>query len=172
MGVFTPIVNLFKRSTTAAPYKPRLDGPTTPGAYLFTLRSVPRHHDGIKAAIMSTGSANVFFSEPLAYLRGQGVAIFRVEAAGFDWLPNLYRFWKETEAREAFTFEIALYFNNVDFVASLRDHTPNSLRQIIEQGAPRTPDSPREGWRTPHLNPHVEAGEESRLPDIRADRAS
>lgn len=171
MGVFDPIVNLFKRSTTAAPYKPRLIGPSKPGAYLLTFRSVPRHHDGIEAAITSTGSATVFFSEPLAYLRGQGVSLFRVEATGFDWLPNLYSFWRETQAREAFNFEIALYFNNIDFVASLSDHTPESLRQIIEQSAPRTPDAPREGWRTPHLNPNVEAGAESRLPDIRVDSA-
>ena len=145
------IMRLFKRSTTSAPYEPTRVGPSTPGAYLFTLRSVPRHHDGIKAAIESTGSARVYFSEPLAYLRGQGVSLFRVEASGFDWLDNLYSWWRETETREAFPFDIALYFNNVDFVASLKDTAPAEIRRLIEQDAPRVPDNPEEFKRTPRL---------------------
>jgi hypothetical protein len=145
------VLRLFKRSTTSAPYVPRRVGPETPGAYLFTLRSVPRHHDGILAAIESTGSARVYFSEPLAYLRGQGVSIFRVEATGFDWLDNLNRWWRETETREAFPFEITLYFNNIDFVASLKQTTSAELRRLIEQDAPRTPDTPEQWKRTPRL---------------------
>jgi hypothetical protein len=145
------VLRLFKRSTTSAPYVPRRVGPTTPGAYLFTLRSVPRHHDGILAAIESTGSARVYFSEPLAYLRGQGVSIFRVEATGFDWLDNLRRWWLETETREAFPFEIALYFNNTDFVTSLKQTPPAEIRRLIEQDAPRTPDEPEQWKRTPRL---------------------
>jgi hypothetical protein len=145
------VLRLFKRSTTSAPYVPRRVGPETPGAYLITLRSVPRHHDGILTAIESTCSARVYFSEPLAYLRGQGVAIFRVEATGFDWLDNLYRWWRETETREAFPFEIALYFNNIEFVASLKETAPAEIRRLIEQGAPRTPDAPEQWKRTPRL---------------------
>lgn len=140
---------LFKRSVTSAPYEPHRVGPETPGAWLFTLRSTPRHHDGIKAAIESSGSARVYFSEPLAYLRGQGVAIFRVEATGFDWLATLYQFWRETEAVEAFPFDIALYVNNVDYVTSLRGLTPDEARRAIEESAERTPDDPKTRWATP-----------------------
>lgn len=145
------VLRLFKRSQTSAPYVPTRVGPEMPGAYLFTLRSVPRHHDGIMAAIESTGSARVYFSEPLAYLRGQGVSIFRVEANGFDWLANLYRWWRETESREAFPFDIALYVNNTDFVASLKDGTPDHVRGLIQERSPRTPDEPESWKRTPRL---------------------
>jgi hypothetical protein len=144
-------MRLFKRSTTSAPYHPKRTGPTQPGAFLFTLRSVPRHHDGILAAIHSTGSARAYFTEPLAYLRGQGVSLFRVEAPDFDFLDNLYAWWRETEAREAFTFDIALYVNNIDFVASLRDHGPTEIRRLIEERAPRTPSDPEEFRRTQRI---------------------
>lgn len=144
-------MRLFKRSQTSAPYYPKRTGPSQPNAHLFTLRSVPRHHDGILAALQSTGSARVYFSEPLAYLRGQGVSLFRVEASGFDFLDNLYAWWRETERLEAFTFDIALYVNNVDFVASLRDHGPAEIRRLIEERAPRTPSDPEAFKRTQRI---------------------
>lgn len=148
------VLKLFKRSATSAPYYPKRTGPSSPGAYVFTLRSVPRHHDGIVDAIVS-GGGNVYFSEPLAFLRGQGVSLFRVEASRLDFLDNLYRWWAETETREAFTFDISLYFNNTHFVASLRDHTPAQVRQLIEQGAPKTPSDPAAFQRTPYTVPAV-----------------
>lgn len=151
MGVLDPVVNLFKRSTTSAPYEPLRTGPSQANAYLFTLRSVPRHHDGILAAIESTDGARVYFSEPLAYLRGQGVSIFRVESTQLDWLDDLYAWWRQTEANEAFTFDIELYFNNLDFVASLRDKSAADIRRLIDEGAPRTPDNPEDFKRTPRV---------------------
>lgn len=161
-GAARVVLKLFKRSATSAPYRPTRTGPHTPGAYLFTLRSVPRHHDGILATIES-GGGNVFFSEPLAYLRGQGVSIFRVEATRLDFFDNLYRWWRETEIREAFTFDIALYFNNTDFVASLRDHTPDEIKRLIEQGAPKTPSDPVEWQRTPYtFKTPIEADRDAR----------
>jgi len=151
-------MKLFKRSTTSAPYEPKRTGPSTPGAYLFTLRSVPRHHDGIFDAIVS-GGGNVYFSEPLAYLRGQGVALFRVEASGLDFFDGLYRWWAATENREAFTFDITLYFNNLDFIASLRDYSAAEIRRMIEQGAPKTPSDPTDFQRTPYTVKVPERGE-------------
>lgn len=148
-GWVSQLMALFKRSVTSAPYEPLRVGPEKPGALHFTLRSTPQHHDGIKAAIGSTGSARVYFSEPLAYLRGQGIALFRIEATGFDWLPNLYTYWREAEAIEAFTFDIALYVNNVDYVTSLKGLTPDEARRIIEESAETTPDDPRSHWPTP-----------------------
>jgi hypothetical protein len=149
--LLNPVVKLFKRSTTSAPYEPQRTGPSQPGAYLFTLRSTPRHHDGILASIESTGGARVYFSEPLAYMRGQGVSLFRVEATQLDWLENLYAWWKRTEAAEAFTFDIALYFNNVEFAASLREHSPADIRRLIEADSPRTPANPEDFKRTPRV---------------------
>lgn len=104
----------------------------------FTLRSVPRHHDPIRAIIDASPNARVFFSEPLAYLRGQGVSIFRVEATALDFLDELYRWWIETERREAFAFDINLFFNDREWIASLREHSADEIRKVIEDGAPRT----------------------------------
>ncbi len=133
---------ILARRKKAAPYQPTRLQPEHAGAYLFTLRSVPRHHDGIRAAIDGQPGARCWFSEPLAYIRGQGVAIFRIEAGDFRFLHDLYAFWAETERREAFTFDIKLYFNNNDFVTSLRGRSPDEVRRIIEEGAPRVPADP------------------------------
>jgi hypothetical protein len=86
------------------------------------------------------GGAHVYFSEPLAYLRGQGVSIFRVEARDLNFLDNLYRWWAETERAEAAAFNIALFVNNTDFVADLKGSSPSAIRDLIEQHAPRVPD--------------------------------
>jgi hypothetical protein len=135
------MVSLFKRKKVAPPYEPTKLRPQWPGAWQFTLRSTPRHHDGILAQIESTGGAHVYFSEPLAYLRGQGVSIFRVEARAVDFLDNLYRWWAETERAEAAAFNVALYVNNTDFVADLKGSAPSAIRDLIEQHAPRVPDN-------------------------------
>jgi hypothetical protein len=153
-GAARVVLKLFKRSQTSAPYYPQRTGPASPGSYIFTLRSTPRHHDGLKQPIVN-GGGNVYFSEPLAYLRGQGVSLFRVEASRLDFFDDLYRWWAETENREAFPFDIALYFNNIDFVASLKDYTPAEIKQMIEQGAPKTPSDPTVFQRTPYTVPAV-----------------
>ncbi|RIK34887.1 MAG: hypothetical protein DCC58_21085 [Chloroflexi bacterium] len=134
-------MSLFRRKK-APPYQARRLQPEWPGAYYFTLRSVPRHHDGIRAVIDGRPGSRCWFSEPLAYLRGQGVSLFRVEARDFAFLPDLYAWWAETERSEAFTFDIRLYFNNNEFVTSLRNHTPDEIQRIIQEGAPRVPADP------------------------------
>lgn len=126
------------RRTPAPKLEPKHTRPETVGAMRFTLRSVPRHHDPIREIIDSSPNARVYFSEPLAYLRGQGISLFRVEATGLDFLDDLYRWWAETERREAFSFDINLFFNDREWVASLREHTPDEIRKLIEEGAPRT----------------------------------
>jgi hypothetical protein len=117
--------------------RPRLQVPTVPGAWVFTLRSVPHHHDGILAAIESTGDAHVYFSEPLAYIKGQGVSLFRVEATGFSFLRNLYDWWREVERREATGFDIRLYVDNTRLIGNLRDRTPAQVEELIVRNAPR-----------------------------------
>ena len=127
------------RHKSAPPIVPKRVSPNTPGAYLFTLRSTPRHYDEIKEAIEADGGARVWFGEALAYLRGQGVSIFRVEATNVNFLEGLYEWWRQKEIDEAFSFDINLFFNDRDWVASLREHTPAEIRRVIETQAPRTP---------------------------------
>lgn len=127
------------RHTAAPPIVAKKVSPSIPGAYLFALRSTPRHYDELKDAIEAGGGARVWFGEALAYLRGQGVSIFRVEAANLNFLDGLYTWWREKETDEAFSFDINLFFNDREWVASLREHTPAEIRQMIETQAPRTP---------------------------------
>jgi hypothetical protein len=134
------MVKIQFRRKAAPPIVPNRVTPTSPGAYLFTLRSVPRHHDPIRDVIDASGTARVWFSEPLAYLRGQGVSIFRVEATDLTFLEPLYDWWRHKETEEAFSFDINLFFNDREWAASLREHTPDEIRQLIEAQAPRTPE--------------------------------
>lgn len=133
------MVKIQFRRKPAPPVQTRKVAPHTPGAYLFTLRSVPRHHDPIRDIISETPGSRVWFSEPLAYLRGQGISLFRVEATDLAFLEPLYDWWRRKEAEEAFAFDINLFFNDREWVASLREHTPDQIRKIIQDGAPRTP---------------------------------
>ncbi len=133
------MVKIQFRRKAAPPIQPRRVSPSIPGAHLFTLRSVPRHHDEIRDAIEAGGGARVWFSEPLAYLRGQGVSLFRVEATNLNFLQGLYDWWAAKEVEEAFSFDINLFFNDREWVASLREHTPLEIRKLIEERAPRTP---------------------------------
>jgi hypothetical protein len=128
-------MHVFWRKQKWSPVQPKRDSPEMPSAWLFTLRSVPHHFAGIKAAIESTGDARVWFGEPLAYLEGRGVALFRVEAKGFTFLTNLYAFWAEAERLEATGFDIRLFANNKEFVGSLRGLTPALAETLIKQHA-------------------------------------
>lgn len=143
------IAKLFQRSRTSAPYEPNRVGPGMPGAFLITLRSTPRHHDALKRVIQSTGSAHVFFSEPLAYIAGKGVSMFRIEAGSIDFLDALYRYWEETQLAEASTFEIDVYVNNTQYLGTFRGNTAAEIKALIEANAPKVPSDPETFRRTP-----------------------
>lgn len=128
-------MQVFWRKQKWAPVQPKRDVPTMPHGLLFTLRSVPHHYDAIKAAIESTGDAHVYFGEPLAYIRGQGVALFRVEATGFSFLKNLFDWWTAAEREEAAGFDIRLFEHNKQFVGSLRGLTPKQAEDLIRAHA-------------------------------------
>lgn len=130
------MVRLFGRRKTYVPVRHTHDSPQWPGAWLFTLRTVPRHYDALKATIESTGDARVWFGEALAYIHGKGIALLRVEATGFRWVEPLCQRWGEIERREAFPFEIELYIRNTQWVATLRDHTPAEVERIVREHAP------------------------------------
>jgi hypothetical protein len=125
----------FWRKQKWSPVQPKRDTPEMTSSWLFTLRSVPHHYDEIKSAIESTGDARVWFGEPLAYLEGRGVAIFRVEATGFSWLSNLYAFWTKAERDEATGFDIRLYTQNKQLAGSLRGLTPSYAEAFIKEHA-------------------------------------
>jgi hypothetical protein len=93
----------------------------------------------MRAQIERGGGARVFFSEPLSYIGGKGISLFRVEATGLDFLDGLYDWWAKKERDEAFPFDIDLYVNDREWVANLRDHTPDQIRRLIEERAPRVP---------------------------------
>jgi hypothetical protein len=103
---------------------------------LLTLRSVPRHFDALSEAIESTGEARIYFGEALAYIRGKGIALFRIEATGLDWVDALYQRWRELEWEEAFRFDITLYVHNTDYVDSLRGYSPEQAKELIRKHAP------------------------------------
>ncbi len=129
-------MSFLRRQRAGIPDEPKRTGPTTPGAMLFTLRSVPRHYHEFKDAIESTGEATVYFGEALAYIRGKGISLFRVEATGTDFVDKLYERWRELEWNEAFRFDVTLYVHNTEFVDSLRGYTPEQAKELIRSKAP------------------------------------
>jgi hypothetical protein len=109
-------------------------------AWRFTLKGSPRHYDDVKQIIESDIRARVYFGEALAYERGAGVALWRVEARTFGWLPKLYKWWSEMERIEPVNFTFHLYIPpDLKYAAlDLRDHTPEEIQAFIIANAPRT----------------------------------
>jgi hypothetical protein len=106
----------------------------------FSLKGSPRHYDDVKRIIESDPGATVYFGEALTYERGAGVALWRVEAKGFDWLPRLYDWWAEQERIEPIQFTFHLYLpRDLKYsVMDLRDHTPDEVAAFIQANAPRS----------------------------------
>lgn len=129
-------MSFLRRSRTSVRDEPKRTEPVWPGAMLLTLRSTPRHYDALKAAIESTGDARVYFGEALAYIRGKGISLFRIEATGTDWVDALYETWRELEWREAFRFDVTFYVNSTDFIDSLRGYSPHEAKELIRKHAP------------------------------------
>lgn len=125
-----------------------------PRAYIsghqFTLKGSPRHYDDVKEIIERNGDAQVYFGEALAYERGAGIALWRVRAQKFDWLPELYDWWVEMERTEPIAFTIHLYLpDNLRYPAlDLREHTPAEVAEFITANAPVQSDNPYSGRTT------------------------
>ncbi len=109
-----------------------------PDGWRFTLKGSPRHYDDVKAIIESDPGAVVYFGEALAYERGAGIALWRVSARSFDWLPRLYDWWAEAERIEPVHFSMKLYLpSNQKYAAlDLRDSNPEAVERFIKQYAP------------------------------------
>jgi hypothetical protein len=113
---------------------------TTAGSgkgWRFSLKGSPRHYDDV-FQILEAGGGKVYFGEALTYERGAGVALWRVVADRFDWLPALYEWWAEQERIEPVRFTFHLYLpTDLKYPAlDLREHTPDEVAAFIEQRAP------------------------------------
>ena len=110
------------------------------GGWRFTLKGSPRHYDDVKQIIEANGKSQVYFGEALAYERGAGVALWRVEALDFSWLPKFYDWWAEMERIEPIQFSFNLYIPpQLKYAAlDLRQHTPQQVEEFIKANAPQT----------------------------------
>lgn len=106
----------------------------------FSLKGSPRHYDDVLRIIESDAGAEVYFGEALTYERGAAVALWRVRANSFSWLPVLYEWWADTERIEPVRFTIYLYIPpELKYPAlDLRDHAPEYVESFIRQHAPTT----------------------------------
>lgn len=121
-------------------YWPKEERRVIADGWRFSLKGSPRHYDDVKAIIESDEGAVVYFGEALTYERGAGVALWRVSARSFDWLPKLYAWWAETERVEPVQSTFHLYMpSNLKYPAlNLRDHGPEAVERYIRQYAPTT----------------------------------
>ena len=117
--------------------------PPPPLGYRFSLKGSPRHYDDVKGIIERGGGSKVYFGEALAYERGAGIALWRIRATNFEWLPALYDWWANMERIEPIQFTIHLYFpDNPKYPAmNLRQHSANDVAAFIKKHAPW--DGPR-----------------------------
>jgi hypothetical protein len=118
---------------------------TTAGAnrggegWRFSLKGSPRHYDDVREIIEGDGTATVYFGEALTYERGAGVALWRVRARDFGWLPKLYAWWAEQERIEPVQFTFHLYIPpELKYPAlDLRQHPADAVAAYIRDHAPR-----------------------------------
>jgi hypothetical protein len=105
----------------------------------FSLKGSPRHYDDVLRIIESGAEAEVYFGEALTYERGAAVALWRVRARSFDWLPALYAWWADAERIEPVRFTFYLYIPpELKYPAlDLRQHAPADVAEFIKRNAPR-----------------------------------
>lgn len=110
------------------------------GGWRFTLKGSPRHYDDVVRIIEADPAAKVYFGEALTYERGAGVALWRVDAASFAWLPRLYDWWAEQERTEPIRFTFNLYFpGDLKYAAlDLRTATPDEVVAMIKERGARS----------------------------------
>jgi hypothetical protein len=116
----------------------RVERPAFFEGHQFSLKGSPRHYDDVLEIIEATGKARVYFGEALTYERGAGVALWRVRAKEFDWLPPLYEWWANMERIEPIQFTFHLYLpDQLTWPAlDLRTHPPDDVAAFIKDRAP------------------------------------
>lgn len=121
-----------------------------PKAYIsghqFTIKGSPRFYTDVHR-IITEGSDSVYFGEPLTYERGAAVALWRIRANDFSWLPKLYDYWVEMERTEPIATTFHLYLpSDLKYPAiDMREHTPAEVEEFIRANAPVKSDSPYTG---------------------------
>jgi hypothetical protein len=105
----------------------------------FSLKGSPRFYDDVVRIIESDARADVYFGEALTYERGAAVALWRVRAQSFTWLPALYDWWADQERIEPVRFTFYLYIPpRLKYPAmDLREHSPAEVEAFIRQNAPK-----------------------------------
>jgi hypothetical protein len=126
------------RSTNALLEQVTRGSPVANG-WRFSLKGSPRFYDDVLRIIESDAGAEVYFGESLTYERGAAVALWRVRASSFDWLPALYDWWADAERIEPVRFTFYLYIPpELKYPAlDLREHGPAEVAAFIMRTAPR-----------------------------------
>lgn len=121
-------------------FKPKPTPKTIGDGWRFSLKGSPRHYDDVLAIVEADPEARVYFGEALTYERGAGVALWRIEARGFSWLPKLYDWWAEMERIEPIQFTFNLYLpTDLKYAAlDLREHTATDVEAFVKANAPRS----------------------------------
>ena len=116
----------------------RVDRPAFFEGHQFSLKGSPRHYDDVRDLIEATGTARIYFSEALTFERGAAVALWRVRAKEFDWLPPLYEWWANMERIEPIQFTLYLYLPDESTrpALDLRVHPPDQVATFIKDNAP------------------------------------
>jgi hypothetical protein len=98
----------FWTRTLTKPAPKRVDG------WRFSLKGSPRVYEDVLRIIDADPKATVYFGEALTYERGAAVALWRINAESFEWLPKLYNWWAEAERIEPVIFTFHLYLPTND----------------------------------------------------------
>lgn len=119
-------------------FRPKPTKKVISDGWRFSLKGSPRHYDNVVRIIEADPDATVYFGEALAYERGAGVALWRVSATSFAWLPKLYDWWAEMERIEPIQFTFNLYLPSDPKYAAmdLREHGPAEVEAFIKTNAP------------------------------------
>jgi hypothetical protein len=116
-----------------------IQGSPVVDGWRFSLKGSPRFYDDVLRIIESDPGAEVYFGEALTYERGAAVALWRVRAHSFDWLPALYDWWADQERIEPVRSTFYLYIPpELKYPAmDLREHTPAEVEAFIKRTAPQ-----------------------------------
>lgn len=138
MGIFSrEKINLGQPWWTHNRSKPE---PKQVDGWRFSLKGSPRYYEDVLRIIEADPKATVYFGEALTYERGAGVALWRVNAESFAWLPKLYNWWAEAERIEPVITSVHLYLpSNPKYpVMDLRETTASEVERYIKAYAPKS----------------------------------
>ena len=138
-GLFGRQRESFSTDTSTSLLEKVARGDAVRDGWRFSLKGSPRFYDDILRIIESDAGAIVYFGEALTYERGAAVALWRVRARSFDWLPVLYDWWADQERIEPVRFTFYLYIPpELKYPAlDLREHAPAAVETFIKRTAPK-----------------------------------